>query len=187
MATDCDSKTEILDLRTKKCLKKKSKQGSELSFLINICDDYPAINSKCEEINKLYNSGLVKSFKKGMKKFIVPVSVVLAYNLILLVLLVPVKNREIIVSYIYKKIIESNKDLEIISESMRKFNKTYDFVTSTGAPIYNYFATNTTANILDEIDKEELRIPGGWVGNDQVIPPTRITLPQAKNLVDNLL
>lgn len=164
----CKDKTQIKDLVNKTCVSSDSKRGKELLFLINICDDYPEINKKCDEINKLYRTPFSK-LKKNIKKFIVPLSSIIVYNLILILILSNSKVSAKLSSYIYRKFIESNKDLSEFSEIIVKFNRVYDFVKTHGILAPSIFAFSDPENVINALSDKDtsiadslLNLPGAW-------------------------
>lgn len=178
---------EILDLRNKKCLPVKSKEGNELRFLINVCSDYKEINSSCEEINKLYNNSIYKRLKKGVKNLATPISVIIAYNLIIVLLLVNKNNREKIASYIYKSFVDSNKEFKVINDSINIFNKVYTFISGDSEAQEKYIASENPSTLFDTFSKkEDIKIPGGW-NFEKSVTPKKISLENAKKIIDKIL
>jgi hypothetical protein len=164
----CQSKSQIRDLVNKSCVEKNTKRGKELSFLINICDDYPGIHKKCEEINTLYNNPFSK-IKKNIKKFVIPVGILIAYNLILIIVLSNPKVSSKIASYIYKKLLSSNKDVADVENIIVTFNKVYDFVKTHSILAPSVFAFSEPDKVMKAMATENMTetllssIPGGWI------------------------
>lgn len=174
------------------CIKADSKKGEKLKFLINICDDYPNISEKCAEINKLHR-GFFYTVKKNMKRLVVPVSTLLAYNLILILILSNENIRGKLSSYIYSKIIMANKDVKQMGDIVKKFGRIYEFVKNysmIAAPVFLLGNQEKVLNVIDKNDnsftEELLSMPGAWNNDWNTPSPVKLSFKQSKKSIDDL-
>ena len=174
------------------CIKADSKKGERLKFLINMCDKYPNISEKCVEINKLHR-GTFHNIKKNMKRFIIPFSTLIVYNLIIILILSNENIRDKLSSYIYSKIIMANKDVQQMGNIVKKFGRIYEFVKNysmIAAPIFLLGNQEEVLNVIDKNDnsstEELLSMPGAWNNNWNTPSPVKLSFNQSKKIVDEL-